>query len=108
MRLLVGALVCFGTLQLIAGQALAEHPSSHSNDPGHAVVAGEHTRPAATDWLSLDSTDRIPDGSGASPRDFDQPDRGPVLLPLPAEAWTSATLLITIACFRGLKRARIL
>jgi len=108
MRLFVGALVCFGTLQLIAGESLAEHPSLQSSERGHAVVAGEHTQRAAGDWLSLDPTDRTTDGSAASPRDFDQQDRGPVLLPLPAEAWTSATLLVTIACFRGLKRARIL
>lgn len=106
MRLLVGALVCFGTLQITAGLASA-NPSELSQ-PQYAVLAGDHVARPETDWLALDHTDRTTDDATTNPTDFDQHDRGPVLLPLPTEAWTSATLLVSLACFRGLKRARFL
>ncbi len=108
MRLLVGAFVCFGTLQIIAGHALASHPSDQTISPQNAVVEDEHTQRPAYNWLALDASDRSHDGNAADPTEFEQHDRGPVLLPLPAEAWGGLALLALLATFRSLKRARII
>lgn len=108
MRLLVGALVCFGTLQLMAGHVLAAPSSEQSDAPQSAVLTAEHREKQNNNWLALDASDRSLDGNVADPSEFDQHERGPVLLPLPAEAWTSLTVLASLAAFRGLKRARII
>ncbi len=107
MRLLMGALVCFGTLQVVAGTVLASEQSEQT-DSQLAIVAGEHTKRPADNWLALDASDRAPGGDAVDPTEFDHHDSGPVLLPLPAEAWTSLTVLASLAAFRGLKKARII
>jgi len=108
MRLLVGALVCLGTLNLLAEGAHANEQPAESNSHQHRVSDGNHSNSTNVDWLSLDKTETAPVTQGSDPHAFDQKNQGPVLLPLPPEAWASLVLLVALAGVRGLKRARII
>jgi len=100
MRLHMGAVVCIATLYILSPCRAASDRSAAapSTDPKSQQV----------DWLSLEHNHAPSTHEAGNSTAVDHRTSDPVPLPLPTEAWASLALLATMACVRGLKRARLI
>lgn len=76
--------------------------SSSARAEGSADAAAVQPK----DWITLHNSTAVTpvvDRSWSS-----QPDQHPVLLPLPAEGWVGAAMVLSIVIYCGVRRARIL
>jgi hypothetical protein len=102
MRLSVALVASLATWTIFAGQ------SSIAATATHATVRDDvFAHVPSRDWINLDTPSPyslVADHAAASWSPNDTP---PVLLPLPPEGWAGASVLLTMACYRAIRRARL-
>ncbi|CAN5487500.1 hypothetical protein BH10PLA1_BH10PLA1_12140 [soil metagenome] len=103
MRLFVGAVVCIAMANILSVRLAAANPAAPSI--AHKPKVADLKQ---VDWLSIEHKSLPSANDPSDPRLPEHRVTEPVLLPLPAEAWASIALLASMACFRGLKRARVI
>jgi len=83
-----------------AGGLVLANPEPHTGLPDGKT--------SQTEWLKLDKPSDVAVDHTDDVVESEHRKDGPVLLPLPAEGWASVTILLSMAAFRGLKRARLI